>query len=115
MNMNVPKIGFSGNYCIKADVKKNADNLTIHLNNTPTDDKMKMQLKAYPKETDVYVITNNRQWSLTDYNLLKEGIARAKHRDNSENNPFSDDGFISKALDKSFERVAETEGYIGNG
>ena len=115
MNMNVPKIGFRGNYCIKSGTKENADNLTIYLNNTPTDDKGKTQLKAHSKEKDVYVITNNRQWSLTDYNLIKEGIARAKHRDRAENNSFSDDGFIRKALDKSFERVAETEGYIGNG
>lgn len=112
--MNVSKMGFSGNYCIRTNSSKNADILHSGFANAVERSK---NIYISRDNGDIYFTTNNSQFSADDLLMMKKALATANAIFNNKYSykkasPFSDDGAIASKIGKAFRMDAAKRGFI---
>lgn len=114
--MKVSGIGFSGNYRINLtltnecmDILKSGFAIATKTGDT---------YNASTHNGDLYLTTNNRQFSADDFLFMKKALASAsaifniKYPDKAPPNPFSDTGSVSTKIEKAFRIDATNRGLI---
>lgn len=110
--MNVSRIGFSGNYCIKTGNEEQAKFLGNAIEGFEESSKKLIKVDG----DKVYIATDNMQWSRADYsNILisiKTACMRYESKNGKDNNPFGSDSKISRSVDDAFCRQGSETGFI---
>lgn len=112
--MNVSRIGFSGNYCIKTNsIQANAEMLHSGLVSAVNRGE---KICVSRRNDDVYLTTNHSQYSADDLMLMRRGLENAnamyKNRNPRMNSPFDKEGLISLKIEKAFQIDARERGTI---